>query len=458
MAARLALLVLRPLWYDEIFTIWAARASVRALMTALSFDSGPPLFYLLEKPFVLLGEGASSAGVAARFLPFVAAALLFVASTTLSTRASRGRLLVLLAASPLVTVYAAEARAYAPLALGGLALFLLACRGQETRGRLALAAAAAAILLYIHYLAVFVVIAVAASAFVLSRRRAGLAALSGFLPFAFWLPTLAAQPAEAVSWMREGVPSSLLAFVSAWGGAGRVPNPQGGPLPTLLFGLGAAAGLFALFAAARQAEPETRAALLTGALTLLLASGVSLVRPVAFPGRTEMAVLPIWLWALARSGDTSALARKAAAAVVAIGAVSSLILLTAPRPEPEYAFAVRKLSGLAARGDLVVAGGVCYLPALLERERGRLEADLAGLPQGLEQHPGWFDPKPPGPAEIARVEQRLRSVPGGHHALVLLPAPLLTPALASVLDARGHTTLLWQGETLLLLNWVPHQP
>ena len=88
---------------------------------------------------------------------------------------ARGRFLVLLATSPLVTAYAAEARAYAVLALGSLALFLLACRGEQTRERLALTALAAVVLLYLHYLALFVVIAVATSAFLLSRRRASLA-------------------------------------------------------------------------------------------------------------------------------------------------------------------------------------------------------------------------------------------------------------------------------------------
>ena len=168
-----------------------------------------------------------------------------------------------------------------------------------------------------------------------------------------------------------------------------------------------------------------------------------------------MAVLPIWLWGLARSGNASALARRAAVAVAAVGAVSSLMLLTAPRAEPEYAAAVRMLPARAARGDLVVAGGACYLPALLERERGRLEADLEALPQSLEQHPGWFDPKPPGPAEVDRLEQRLGALREGHHALVLLPAPLLTPTLASTLEARGRTSLVWRGETFVLLKWVP---
>lgn len=450
-AARLALLLLRPLWYDEIFTVWAARASVAALMTALSFDSGPPLFYLLEKPFVLLAESARLPDSLARLLPFAATLLLFAAARTLDSRAARGRFVVLLAASPLLLAYSGEARAYALLSLGSFVLFLLAFRSAPTRSRLALTALAASALLAIHYLALFVVVAVALCAFALSRRTTALAALSGFLPFAFWVPVLKAQPAEALAWMRESAPASLIGFLSALGGAGRIPDPLGGPLPTLLFGLGAAAGALALFAVGRDADRETRAALWVSLLALSGAAAASIVRPVAFAGRTEMAVLPIWLWGLARSGEAGRLGRRAAAAAASIGAVSSLVLFAAPRDEPEYAAAARALSTLAARGDLVVAGGACYLPARLERDRGRLPANLAALPESLERHPGWFAPAPPTQDDALRLEHRLAAVPAGRRVLVLLPAALLTPALTEVLGRRGITAIVRRTQSIVLL-------
>src|SRR5215510_12338345 len=75
-AARAALLIARPFWHDELFTLWAARQSPSALWQTLRSDSGPPLFYLLERPFVILAEAVGFDPVA-RILPFLAILLLF---------------------------------------------------------------------------------------------------------------------------------------------------------------------------------------------------------------------------------------------------------------------------------------------------------------------------------------------------------------------------------------------
>src|SRR6266581_6548378 len=110
-AARAVLLMRRPMWHDELFTLWAARQSPSHLWQALRHDSGPPLFYLLEKPFVTLGE-AMGTDTLARLLPFLAALLLFAGAFSLEQRTARSCFLILLAASPFLLVYAAEARAY----------------------------------------------------------------------------------------------------------------------------------------------------------------------------------------------------------------------------------------------------------------------------------------------------------------------------------------------------------
>jgi hypothetical protein len=77
---RLQSLRARPLWFDELFTFWAARLPLRGLLDALRFDSGPPGFYLLEQPFAprgprttatrgcaVVSRGAGLSGACGRF-------------------------------------------------------------------------------------------------------------------------------------------------------------------------------------------------------------------------------------------------------------------------------------------------------------------------------------------------------------------------------------------------------
>ncbi|MDQ5856939.1 MAG: hypothetical protein M3542_01495, partial [Acidobacteriota bacterium] len=137
MAARLWLLLHRPLWFDEIFTVWAARLPFDKLLAILTNDSGPPLFYVFEKPFVLAAERLDLSDAAARAVPFAATLALFAGVLALPSRAARIRFTLLAAASPLLSLYSAEARAYALLALFCFALFLLAAVLRETPAALA---------------------------------------------------------------------------------------------------------------------------------------------------------------------------------------------------------------------------------------------------------------------------------------------------------------------------------
>jgi len=69
--ARVVYLLGRPFWFDEFFTLWISRRTPAGIARALRLDSGPPLFYLLEMPFVRLGEMLGTDTVA-RALPFAA--------------------------------------------------------------------------------------------------------------------------------------------------------------------------------------------------------------------------------------------------------------------------------------------------------------------------------------------------------------------------------------------------
>jgi hypothetical protein len=304
-----------------LFTIWIARLDPSAALRALRLDSGPPLFYALEKPFVAIGDALGSGGSAARILPFFTALALFAGARTLPSRGSRLRYIALCAASPLVAAYAAESRAYALLAAEGLALFLLSRRDPEGRQAFALLAVAGAAALYTHYLAVFLVGVLFVLCLATGRRRSAAAlgvSVALFLP---WVPTLLRQPAAATLWMRESGTRSAVGFLSSLGGVGRIPDPLGGPLPAELVLVGSAIGVLLLVPTllSGRTEPDAfRAGVLTTAtLCAILFAGT--IRPVDFAGRSEMVVLATWLWAVARAGDSSRLARAGAWAAEAVG-------------------------------------------------------------------------------------------------------------------------------------------
>ncbi|MFY9552649.1 MAG: hypothetical protein WAU32_15995, partial [Thermoanaerobaculia bacterium] len=278
------------------------------LVEALRVDSGPPGFYLFEKAFAWISEAGIADDRILRAVPFLAAAALFAAARLLPGGLTRSAFVVLLSCSLLVNLYAGEARPYALLALLDLALFLLSLRGPQTPGRLAATASVAALALYTHYLGLFAVMAVAILA-AADRQWRSLAALAlGSALFLPWVPTLRAQPAAAVGWMHEGAVASVLGFLSALGGVGRVPAPFGAPPPRALFSASVAVGLLAAGALALGPARKNRDVRNAAVLTVLVLAGslaASLWRPVAFAGRTEMAVLPVWLWGLSLAAQES---------------------------------------------------------------------------------------------------------------------------------------------------------
>jgi uncharacterized membrane protein len=438
-AARLWLLAARPLWHDEVFTVWASRLGPGGLVRALSQDSGPPLFYLFEKPFVAAAEGLGLSDSAARLLPLFALILLFAGTRSLPGAGARRRFLLLAASSPFLLLYAAEARAYALVALLGLVLFLFALRDAPGARGVGLIALMTALLLWTHYLGIFLVVSLLLVAVVERRRLSALGLAAGAALFLPWMPVLLAQPEAATAWIREPVRGSAIGFLAALGGGLRVPPPLGSPLPQPLFLLTCAAGFALLLSLLlrRTAPSRERAALAVVLLTLGGILAASFWRPVAFAGRSEMIVLPIWLWLLARSGEESRAVRLAAGAAAALGAAASLLLLVSPRPERSYARLVTRLEGVARNGDLVVATANLYLPARLARDRGRFDAELLALPADLADHPGWFLARFPSEADYRRLAREIGRVRQGARLFLLLDPPFWTPRLREILAARG---------------------
>ena len=320
-----------------------------------------------------------------------------------------------------------------------------------------MAALTTALLLWTHYLAVFLVAALLVVALVQRRRRSALGIAAGILLFLPWLPVLLAQPEAATSWMREPVRASAAGFLAALGGGLRVPAPLGRPLPEPLFLLACAAGAFLLASLLllRPAQPQTRAARAVVLLTLGGILAASFWRSVAFAGRSEMMVVPIWLWLLARSAEESRAIRQAAGTAAVLGAVASLLVLVSPRPALPFASLVERLESEARPGDLVIATANFYLPARLARDRGRLGADLRAFPADLADHPGWFLSREPSESDYGRLAEEIGRDGQGHAVFFLLDSPFWTPRLRQILLARGSVSALASGQEAILIRLSP---
>ena len=427
------------MWHDEIFTVWASRLSPSELVRVLRSDSGPPLFYLLEKPFVRLAESLALSDRAARALPFLALAALFAGARTLPSGGAQRRFLWLAASTPLFLLYSAEARAYAQLALFGFLLFLLVVRDAPGPRGFAGVASAAAACLWTHYLALFLLASLLFAALREGKKRGALAIATGLGLFLPWSPILLAQPAAAMSWMREPLRAAPLAFLAALGGGARVPGPFGSPLPEPLLWLAGATGLALLAGlfAVRPVDAEARFGLATVLSTLAGILLVSLWRPVAFPGRSEMAVLPIWIWVVARGGERSRALRLSGGAAAGIGTIACLLIFASPRSPGPAEAALPALETAARPADLVVTTVSFYLPARLARDRGRLFGELQAFPSDLDDHPGWLLPTAPSDADYDRLSRDISRAGPGSSVLLLFDRPYWDRRVNQTLAGHG---------------------
>jgi hypothetical protein len=419
-------LVRRPLWFDEIFTLWIARQSPRRIVDHLRFDSGPPLFYFLAAPFVRIGELLQSDALA-RLLSFAAIGLLFAAVRP--RYGSGSRFTLLLAASPLLFFYSAEARPYALLSAVSFLLFLAGFRARDTPHSRLTAAIAAAALPWIHYLGIFVVAGSLILCLIRKRWAGGSLQLAGASVFLIWAPIASHQRLPSLAWNQSTASSSFLRAPEAFGFWGEIP-PYFSDWRTPAHWAGAVIG-FALVAAAAAEARKSRAirdALVFSLVPLSLAMLASVVSPIYFPGRTEMATLPVALWGFARASRRSSAVNALTLAAVLAGTI--VIAESFPHPAGPYPYSeTAKFLGTRARSaDLVVGAEANYLPLRLSQDRGDLAAPLLGLPSAIELHPGWFETgtPPQDEAEIDRLRKAVSGVrPGGKIYLAIPPDPAL---------------------------------
>jgi hypothetical protein len=425
---------------------------------ALRFDSGPPLFYLLARPFLHLAELWSLSDTVVRVLPFLAIAVLAFGIRSLPNDASRPAFLALLAGFALLGFYSAEARAYAVLAALDFALFLQLRQRREDAVHLVLVALLTASALMTHYLALFFVVA-AAVVLVVERRWKKLAAVVlGAALFLPWLPTLLRQPAQATAWLHESAIDSVAGFLSSLGGVGRIPPAFGASIPAAFPWTAGLAGAILAFGLARasRTDPEIRSGLLLVALTLAGVLAAEIVRPVAFAGRTEMAVLPVWIWLAARGAAHDRVVRAAATAAGALGLFAFAV--AAPgmtgRPAASPVRAAEMLETSAEPADVVIAGTTFYLPLRLAHDRGTLRARLTAFPASLESHPGWFLAEAPAPDAYRGVAAELARVPAGGRVWLALHPLFLTPEMGRILESKGAVRLAAKAPDAVILLWT----
>jgi hypothetical protein len=334
-------------------------------------------------------------------------------------------------------------------------LFALALDGTESRRRLAALWVVGALALWTHYLALIAVAAALVFALARGRRGSALALAAALLAFAPWLPVLLVQPPAAMAWLREPAGLAVPGFLSALGGVGRIPALFGPPLPQALFAASLAVGaaLSVLVFRASKQDAAVRLAALFVFLVLGLSLAASFWRPIAFAGRSEMAVLAVWIWAVARAAARDRAVRIAAGAAAALGLSATLFVVAGPHPRPTTSTAVGSLTRLARPGDAVLAGPGFYLPARLAADRGRLAARVASLPDGDAVHPGWFVAWPLAESDVRSALSLAEQLPPGARLFLLLPPAYNAPALMTPLAERGKLREIARQDDGVLTVW-----
>ncbi|MDP9193024.1 MAG: hypothetical protein M3P06_15095 [Acidobacteriota bacterium] len=366
---RLALLIVREPFFDELFTVWMARQPIEAILPALLQDSGPPLYYFIARiPDVMALRVMS----------------LLIATITLAlilTRKSLGdaRYLgaLLLAIYPPAALFAVEARAYS---LCGLFVALGVIAVHERRP----GASAVSFLLaaYTHwYGALFLPLVLLSG----PKRRAATALAIAAVAFLPGLYLASRQPPQATAWLAGQNPIAALgAFMFVGPSAGALFTAP--PLVVLVVSMTAL-----MVAGARKWT-----FLPMVVVPVLLAIAFALAgRTVYFPMRFESVLaVPLVLW-LATSLAAWAPRVRIALCVVLCGcgvvAIAMGALEHARRPRDPYREAAIVLRQSAKPDEKIVASGFLYLESAEQLGVARVQA----FPAEQGRHPGWRVMQPP---------------------------------------------------------------
>lgn len=423
-AARCYLLVERPLWADEIFTLNVAQRDFAGIVEALRVDSGPPLHYVLARLALLPFAHPGPFDVLVR-VPSVVASLLHLPLLVLVAR-RLGRpgaglpAAALYALFPLAVTYAAEGRAYAVASLLVLAAFerALALREAPTAGRAAGLALAAGAALLCHYLTVFPLVGLLAllpSVDAPARTRILLGLAGGAILFLPWLPVALGQPHASMAWAREPRFAQAPLHFPVNLVFGIVPGRSLGvlfALAILILGL-------ALFFAGRGTLRLPAAVLVTGAL--LLAATHFLAGPLLLPERSAVLFLPFV--ALLLAGGPVPLPVLSAGVSLA-----GLVLLVRQAAAPLVSDQIAALLEKEMRPGRKVCVAALWGPDLDYRlARAGYPGSVVLFPSDVARHPGWFHEDQVDAARLA-AEARQLVAPPSRPTLFLLPKGSRTAA------------------------------
>jgi hypothetical protein len=449
---------MRPVWHDELYTLFLARMPMTELISALVVDSGPPLHYLLcHALFVLVGwqEGSVLGTLMVRLPSVLAFALLpWVvgwAHAPTYRKLPWGPLLIVVWL-PLL-YFGTEARTYALLALLNALVWIRGPAWIEGGGRrTVLFALLAGCLPLLHYAGLASFVTLPALAFFIKqghRRKLAFAITGAALPTLAWLPVMAGSPRASMGWVATaagpGRPGLATAEVLAPAGpfpalyevsTTAVPPWMSVSILVLLIA-GALIGGGVLWKSRSEKNLELQGAARLG-IGLLPAVGLGLAAlvglPLYFAGRTESMVwaLAAALFAILITGLPPAARRTVAGAYVVIGAVTVVTWLSGlpSRPTAPGIEIGRALASRIAAGDRVLVAGLWQL----EVQHGIAERFLAEsaapitvetVPRSQAEHPGWLDRDAllsPLLAAEAREMEQLARLEGSRIWLVWSPA------------------------------------
>jgi hypothetical protein len=435
LALRIALLVVRDAFFDELFTLWISNKPFAGIIEALRHDSGPPLYY-----FVVHALGVKTI-LGARIVSLVAAsAAMAVVLSARSFGTARFTAAGLLAFYPPAVFSAIDARAYALCALL-VTIGLVALHG----GRVFAAAMAFVAAAYCHYYGalLFPLLLIpfqiggrgqdgchpelpepgsgegqrgiprnprlgpsagdssprstppalrrlGMTAFSPNATRRILATIVASILFAPALYVASQQPRQSMQWLHESRWSWLhnLSF------AGHYAYGLFQPAPMWLV---VAAGLLLLAAVAgpawnRRARPRRVETPRVGgsfaAAATIVPLAIAVAAGVYFPMRFESIIaVPLTLWiAVAVESWTLPIRRILVAALVVIGLATTYagILDHARRPLDGCRAAAVWTEEHVPRGERLVASGYCYLEAAMSGY-----PDVIAFPTEQGLHPGW---------------------------------------------------------------------
>lgn len=399
------------LWLDEAYSANYAELPFRELVIRLGREATPPLYYVLLGGWTRLfgsSETAVRALSAAFSIAGIAAIAAFLARFASWRAAAIGAWLAAL--TPLHVYYAQEARMYSLLALLATALVVLAARALE-RPSFAVSLAAALVslaALWTHNVALWLVAGVSAAFLSIARDRVsqarwlvahGVAALL-YLP---WLAVLIAQTqrqGEVLAWFAERwqarslvrhLVDSLLSFaLGPYPGHLAITSPVRG---AALASAGAVA--IAGYAAMRMRErAPVRLVAIAFAVALVLSLAYSAgVQPVHIAGRTDQALLPLFviLLALGIEAIRPVLLGRCVLVLFLVGALAMLVAYYGNGAKSGSRKWLSALIAEAHAGDVVVATGLTHPELQYALRRAGIPARLESFPRSVADHPGYVN-------------------------------------------------------------------